>query len=438
MRGGLPAAVSLLAAWAVAACDVPPTEPGNEAQPLIAPEIDQLARAPIVVSRGASFRISAHVSGGGEEPVRALRIHLVSAYAEAPPSPDRPVQRILQNGEAVNWIRLLDDGADGDLVAGDRIFTSQSLVPEQEDQPPIATFYPLLVLEVAWEFADTTLAVQLPDTSRPKFGIWDADLDVLPVPDVVEIAPDARRTEHVLSLALPRASSPPIWPDATITRRYYELFDYDPDFILVYQPTVWVLGDFAAYYVGVRNEVTGNGMEPYDRSQTYGSAGGLQGVLVIKGGPSVKRHQPTLHEIGHRWFNYLRDLEIGSGHWNSALNRDYTGFTDSHYNDLELYLMGLIPADSVQPPRIGTLSTIQDVIDLYGPRTPAWPDAQKEFTLVTIAVLDRLLTPEEFALFEFIAAEFGAETVHPLRTDTTATTFLEATGGRATMTTRIP
>lgn len=441
MTRALRASLLMIAVSGMAACEDPPTEPDGDTppQPIVVPEMDELWRNPIVIGRdGGAFRISASVSGGDGDPVRALHVRLVSPHAQAPPSSERPVQRILQNGEPVTWVRLLDDGVDGDLAEGDGVFTSRALVPEEEGERPLATYYPWFVPEIAWEFADTTVTVQRADSARPRFGVWDVDLDVVPVPDVVEITPDARRTEHVISLALPPASAPPRWPDATTTRRYYELFDYDPDFILVYQPAVWAVGDGAAYYLGVRNQVIGTGMQRYDRSQTYGSSGGLQTVLVIKGGPPLKRHQPTLHEIGHRWFNYLTDLELGNGHWNSTLNRGHTGFTGSYYNDLELYLMGLIPADSVLPARIGTLSMIQDVIDLYGPRTPAWPDAQDEFTLVTIVVLDRLLTPEELALFEFVAAEFGAETVHPLRTDTTATTFLEATGGRASMSTRIP
>jgi hypothetical protein len=93
--------------------------------------------------------------------------------------------------------------------------------------------------------------------------------------------------------------------------------------------------------------------------------------------------------------------------------------------------MGLLPPDSVLPPVIGLHgTTIGDVIDVHGPRTPAWPDAQAAFAMAAVVIHDRLLTETELALFDFLIAEFGAESAHPLRTNTTVKTFFQATGGR--------
>jgi hypothetical protein len=148
-----------------------------------------------------------------------------------------------------------------------------------------------------------------------------------------------------------------------------------------------------------------------------------------------------VHELLHQWAAYLDPaLQLSAGaHWSSTFNRTMSGFRSDHYNDFELYLMGLLPADSVQPRQIGANGiTIDDVITRHAARTPAWPATQNEFTLAAVFVYHRLLTPAELALFDFLVAEFGMAAPRPGRTDPRTFTFVEATGGRARMTTRIP
>lgn len=124
---------------------------------------------------------------------RAVRVDLRSVFSEAPSAAGRPIPRILRNGEEVTWIRLTDDGADGDAEAGDGVFTSLPLVPEQDDPPPLFTYYPLAVRALGWEFEDTTVVRELEAGSRFRLQLWDIDTGEIPLPDVVDLADDARR-----------------------------------------------------------------------------------------------------------------------------------------------------------------------------------------------------------------------------------------------------
>jgi hypothetical protein len=126
---------------------------------------------------------------------------------------------------------------------------------------------------------------------------------------------------------------------------------------------------------------------------------------------------------------------------------------------MELYLMGLLPPDSVRPHVVfadqnqqsqlraggilrGRVDTVRvaHVIATDGVRTPAARQSQ-EFRMATI-VLTRggILTRQEFDFFEYVAArgELRVPVVasNGITRGTTQPFFL-ATGGRATLSTRI-
>src|SRR5262249_37744953 len=100
------------------------------------------------------------------------------------------------------------------------------------------------------------------------------------------------------------------------------------------------------------------------------------------------------------------------------------------YNDLELYLAGMLPPDQVGPnlvpenqtqqvcdgcPVQGTVRTvtINDVISADGPRIPAAAASQKEFRVATVLFTrDRLLSDDEMAFFDYFAAR--GEATSPL------------------------
>jgi hypothetical protein len=129
-----------------------------------------------------------------------------------------------------------------------------------------------------------------------------------------------------------------------------------------------------------------------------------------------------------------------------------------HFTPLDLYLMGLVPPDSVPPMYVlptaadpsrfvdgmtspATTYTIADYIASHGARVPATADRRAFDAAVVVLTYRRLLTPSEIAFFDAAAAR--AETRVPLRSTSgfgtvTASGFFLATGGRATMQTRLP
>lgn len=419
-----------------AGCDIyPPTEPPG-GQTVEVPRLDGLRADRHVVWRGDGFRLAATVEVAGEEAPAALHL-----YVRTPSSSS---QRIVSGGAEATQVPLRDDGLAGDDVAGDGVFTSPMLVPEDSDAPPIANFFPLLVPGWTWEFEDTTVVVALPNDGRLRIDVYDADPAVVPVPHVVDVTEGVQRTPHVVALAMPPASD--TFPSESraslpLSARYYEVVGHDPDLLATYQLDIRATAGPAGVYYPVQNDVVGLGQSMIDRTADFGSPGGLQGVILIRGGINPVSSGLIIHEIAHRWFAFL-DPELGlsqDAHWLSSLDRSYNAFQQGRFNDFELYLMGLLPPDSVLPPRLGTTgTTIDDVIARHGARAPAWPEAQSAFTMATVVVLDRTLTVEELALFDFLTAELGQETADPRRVDGRVRSFEQATAGRATLDTRIP
>ena len=102
------------------------------------------------------------------------------------------------------------------------------------------------------------------------------------------------------------------------------------------------------------------------------------------------------------------------------------------FNELELYLAGLLPADSVPSPLTEQGLTIQDVIGQAGDRWPSWPDTQRGFHAAFIASAREPLSPLEITYLETLAREYGQPE------SALGLTFEGATGGRAMLDTRIP
>jgi hypothetical protein len=117
---------------------------------------------------------------------------------------------------------------------------------------------------------------------------------------------------------------------------------------------------------------------------------------------------------------------------------------------LELYLMGLVPAEEVPAHQVlvdprefrfteeGNLVvkakldtvTIGDIIESDGRRVPGFDDSPKAFTMATVVVSDRPLNPVELSYHERQAEWFGSDV-------DSETAFAAATGFRATMDTRL-
>ena len=253
-------------------------------------------------------------------------------------------------------------------------------------------------------------------------------------------------------------------------RRFYAYFPDEYDFLTV-RPAAPVANGVHGINFTVRNDIQGIGEELHDESDLWGSAGALRSVLFI----NFRLMGPIIHELAHTWANHLSlfDSERTGSHWSlsdvdGVLGGDpagiealgdgnfavydpaYTSDWGGRYADLELYLMGLLPADQVEPHTIlkahsygfdetrnrqiikGRLDTvtIEDIIAREGPRVPGFEDAPKAFRMATIVVSREPLNPASLSYYDRQAAFVASDADREFA-------FAAATGHRATLETRL-
>jgi hypothetical protein len=320
--------------------------------------------------------------------------------------------------------------------------------------------------------------------SNVNVNVRDAGMPDVPV---TRLASDAQRSAYVLNV---RTETTFVAAYPKGVSRLRGLLGDNFDFVAVIH---MVTTRANRNYNGVRNDVHGIGAAIFDISNQWSiEAGRLQGVIEFPidwffdgAGPAM------VHEIGHRWINYSKDPVLGPGgaHWPlSTMGHGVMGVSlpgngegvtfpwlltplgdgtvranraaaSNHYTPLDLYLMGLTPPDSVPPVQVlppttglsaladgvilpATTFTIADYIAANGERIPSSVNAQRDFTMACLVLTyGRLLTSSEMSFFDAACAR--AETRTPLTTvDGLATEeapgFYLATGGRATLTTKLP
>ena len=173
-----------------------------------------------------------------------------------------------------------------------------------------------------------------------------------------------------------------------------------------------------------RVHTEGLGLRGRDRTRSYGSDGRLMGVIAMTSHEYLDLGLP-LHEIAHLWGQRVlpvTDEPGAQGHMGFAEGGGYLGGwypgtleeagdglwvarafgpsgrdTNHPYSPLELYLMGLLPPDSVPPFQVAEDAewvrdsedifrasaiktvTIEELITTHGPRVPGFPEAPREF-----------------------------------------------------------
>lgn len=190
------------------------------------------------------------------------------------------------------------------------------------------------------------------------------------------------------------------------------------------------LGRGPALTTRTRVHTEGLGLGGQDLTSSFGSAGRLMAVIVMSRHENLGAPMP-LHEIAHLWGQRVLPVsddpgaqghmgfaegggalggwppgtleEVGGGLW--AAPTGPSGPAPSFlYSPLELYLMGLLPPDSVPPfqvaedaewvtPSEGLFRasgiktvTVGDLIATHGPRVPGFPEAPREFRGVYVIV----------------------------------------------------
>lgn len=272
------------------------------------------------------------------------------------------------------------------------------------------------------------------------------------MPDVAvsSIGPSAQLAPHILNI---RSDSMVLGATSEIVSKSLSLLGGDKyDFVGVLAN---VTGTVNRTGGAVRNDIQGIGTSFYDGSSAYGGAGRLQGVVSYPGDAGFDAaERGTLHEMGHRWMvSAVNDsvLAPGCGHWppstmaygimgisilkvdceggefpfklaplgNGTVRVDFGNRTDiGLFSPMELYILGMLPPDSVPvqyviPPsidadsiRVGKILpamtyTIDDFIAKYGERVPSSAASQRNFSAAFVVMsYGRLLTASEMALGE--------------------------------------
>ncbi|MFT5051835.1 MAG: hypothetical protein ACI8QZ_003264 [Chlamydiales bacterium] len=211
-----------------------------------------------------------------------------------------------------------------------------------------------------------------------RLGTWAliSDAQIAPI-STWSPASDMLASDHVVNIHDGSAAFITVPRLRSIAMRFHEVFPDEYDFLnLVFiAPSI----QENRFHARAKNEVQGIGLNPFDSSALWGSAGRFMGVNAFPI-PAFFDGAETgmLHEIGHQWMNHLNLPPLAPGpHWpagtqargiisgfgsGQGLNFPYTLVAQTNgdyrmqsasllrdYTDLDLYLMGLIGPDDVGP-----------------------------------------------------------------------------------------
>lgn len=440
-----------------------------------APWFDSRVLEPAVITESSTFRMMIKVSKYINPQIDSLSIKNSSGY-------------LLYQGKADAFIKYYDDGTHGDQQAGDKVFTtdelsfSKTLYQDNQTWNNEHIFFTGFSMDSARVvYSDSTKAMDYLSMPVPCKII---NSSVLPVPSIKSVAEGIEMSDYCVNIYKNSLDGTNNTDIAGASKIYYNYFPDSKDFLIffnIYQ----LINSLAGTFYGLRNDISGIGLDIYDYTAEYGSSGRLQGFINLESG-SISRNLFN-HELLHRWAAFLNSsLGMSIGHWR-AIERPSSGFgpawgafnhfqnesgrqyraylnpyspeiAANKYNDLELYLMGLIGKSEVASP-IHILENpvmlqygydkasktsyalfdadgikdvqMNDITNANGERKPDHNSSQKNFSSALIVTSDRKLTGAEFAYFDYLMRSYEKQLIPD------AATFEAATGGRAKMSTRI-
>jgi hypothetical protein len=390
---------------------------------------------------------------------------------------------------------LFDDGTHGDLQAGDNIFT----LGDVQILCTVSGF-----MEFGWRYSNHFLRVELTDGQYlgNNYGLMIGHVDPAYKNgfEVVELAPGLTATAYALFIEDAGYEVLDGYPVANVycgTSNYVgyqQLYSVLPDIfdIAMVQPGMPIyrpsdLAENVPYNVLVSNQVQNIGVDIFDDTALFGSAGVLKSAIFM----SFSSIAVFDHEIGHTWgpaigqslelYGPRYNYDFNQGHWNEFA--DIEGQMGSYYFDdsgavghfsyqgddtwqlipniipepfspLELYVMGLIPPEEVPPIHILTdpdtsnlesitaasvqTITIEDIIAAEGgERIPSAADSQKNFRLAFIVTQDVPFNDAAYAYFSLMSYQLTSQDP-PSDSRPSLAPFYWATGGRATLETLLP
>lgn len=417
--------------------------------------------------RPLSAANAAHSAGPGEIVWHSLDPRVVNATAPAPVN-------VTVRADGATAIRIeFFDGSGIDMVSEGDLFVA-SLPAEK------------LLVDYREGTGHNMVGRLVPYVGGTRGDVHNLNVNVLdrtmPAVSVNSVKRDTQVSTHVVNIRYDDlylgSEVPP-----NVTREFYRSFPDRYDFLAVVEQ---VRSPHNRFPLIVRNDTEGIGLATFDNGKTYGSRNDLEGIIHYPIDSFYDLAETAnLHEIGHRWAVYIRHhmLDPSSPHWPlSDLAHGIMGLASPSgaafffpwkltevvadrfacqyeptrmFNDLELYLMGLLPPSEVSehyvfhndrqtctdssPILEGPTSRVRidDLIASNGARVPRVADSPKHFRIATLVLSkDRLLTAEEMAFFDYMAAR--GEAVAPLPyasgfVNGTTYPFFVATGERATL-----
>jgi hypothetical protein len=388
---------------------------------------------------------------------------------------------------------LYDDGTHGDPLADDLAFT-------------LAGAYPYCHTGLSLKYGGTigswlgTLVATLADgatlISEKAIRIGLASPRYRGKIDVVYYAGGLSATSHAFFLqdidgtmfdGYPVSSTDPRDASCAALRAFYSIFPDAFDLAVVMPGrSMFSSGEFretVSQTLRTANDVEHIGVPIYNDAASCGSAGRLRGVVMQPFGSIDLLDLEVLNvwgiDIGIP-FNLVQPAGLGSLSWNPlcdvggqlasyctaedgavgrlAANGDGTWRLvpvdeNELYSPLELYIMGLVPAEDVPPihilsepdltnsERVTAASvqtvTLDDIIAAHGgTRSPTSDESQKAFSAAFIVMQDDSFTDAEYVYYSLLSYHLMSR--NPPEGFDQYAPFAWATGGRATLDTRLP
>lgn len=333
------------------------------------------------------------------------------------------------------------------------------------------------------------------DSDETEHDVWLRVASTgLPRAEIVRVDDTIQYASHVVNLVVPGFGATRLTGDgryfveAPVTRRFYEHFGDDYETIAIV-PQAGHLGTYSAYHRHVQNRVAGIGLDLFDTSASYGSAGRLQGVEVYLGAWYATT-RTTSHEFAHQWghfFAWDRIMGLERVGWQPrshapllAPGETYIGSllrgtrrVEAHepggfrvertpspirHHPLELYAMGLLAPEDlpefvvfedqaqlgpwISTPLVGTLLTgairlvgVNDLMAAHGPRRGPVPETWRVATV--LVTRDALASREEMDYWNFFAARLEDESRTGIESYEGYVSTERATGGRVDVQTRL-
>ena len=383
-------------------------------------------------------------------------------------------------------IILVDDGTNGDRVAGDGIYTASNVPPHVESTTLNFGTHSTGGPDVFVEKTDGST-----ESDFLRFGVVAEDQNF----PAIELAEGLFATQYAFFIEDPEGTvlDSEEWPVGRVrcarqnfeaTQKLYSVLPDNFDFVIVMPAHTMFHPDRnyaenTPYFVRAKNDIQHIGIDLFDNTSDFGSAGRLKGMIYHSWGYGAILD----HEIGHAWcadlgeslslckcensfgnhWNPLSDIggqmgaflshddfpqraghlkDNGNGTWRLERNSD----DNDPYSNLALYAMGLIPFSEVPPvhilvnpdltdytsiiPESVITYTIDEIITAEGgERIPSYEDSQKEFNVAFIVVKNKAFTAEEYAFYSLVSKYFASQQQGRL----SLTTFYHATGGRGTL-----